>query len=103
MLSRATTGPWATGSLGGTAMALLPRLAEPALDTRIAAGRRGAERRSPAAHKARGSTSPLEHGLLCFFPHSLCHLCYDALAYEHGDLTPGREDTGWTLSRSWTR
>ena len=22
--------------------------------------------------------------LLCFFPHALCHLCYDALAHEHG-------------------
>ncbi len=41
--------------------------------------------------------------LLCFLPHALCHLCYDALAYEHGDRTPGREDTGWTLSRSWIR
>jgi hypothetical protein len=40
---------------------------------------------------------------LCFFPHTLCHLCYDALAYAHGDRTPGREETGWTLSRSWIR
>src|SRR5262245_47631721 len=32
------------------------------------------------------------HGspLLCFLPHSPSHLCYDALAYEHGGRAPGQ-------------
>jgi hypothetical protein len=34
---------------------------------------------------------------------SVCHLCYDGVAHEHGGQTPGREGTGWTLSRSWIR
>ena len=30
-------------------------------------------------------------------------LCYDGVAHAHGGRALGREDTGWTLSRSWIR
>jgi hypothetical protein len=36
---------------------------------------------------------------LCFLPPSPWHLCYDTLVQTHGGRTPGREDTGWILSR----
>jgi hypothetical protein len=36
-------------------------------------------------------------------PASPYHLCYDERTQEHGGSAPGREDTGWTLSRSWIR
>ena len=41
------------------------------------------------------------HGSLprCFLPHSLRHLCYDALAHQQSGRRRGREDTGWTLSQ----
>ena len=41
--------------------------------------------------------------LLCFLPHAPDHLWYDECAHEHGGPAPGREETGWTLSRSWIR
>src|SRR4029453_8301412 len=31
------------------------------------------------------------------------HLCYDGVVYAYGGRVPGREDRGWTLSRSWIR
>ena len=50
-------------------------------------------------------TPDITHGspLLHFLPHAPCHLCYDGVAHEHGGRAPGREETGWTLSRSWIR
>ena len=30
-------------------------------------------------------------------------LCYDGVAYAHAYRAPGREETGWTLSRSWIK
>jgi hypothetical protein len=35
--------------------------------------------------------------------HNPYHLCYDERTLVHGGSAPGREDTGWTLSRSWIR
>jgi hypothetical protein len=29
-----------------------------------------------------------------FLPHTVPHLCYDGVAYEHGAQAPGKEDTG---------
>jgi hypothetical protein len=44
----------------------------------------------------------------CFYRHtsppaSLLSLCYDERTHVHGGSAPDREDTGWTLSRSWIR
>jgi len=35
--------------------------------------------------------------------HHPCHLCYDERTQMHGGSAPGREETGWTLSRSWIK
>ncbi len=40
---------------------------------------------------------------LRFVQHAPCHLCYDERVHEHRDRAPGREETGWTLSRFWIR
>jgi hypothetical protein len=39
----------------------------------------------------------------CLLTHAPGHLCYDALVHEYGGRAPGREETRWTLSRSWIR
>ena len=41
--------------------------------------------------------------LYTFFPHPVCHLCYDGVVHEHGGQAPGREETGWTLWQSSIR
>jgi hypothetical protein len=50
-------------------------------------------------------TSDITHNSLYlhFLPHAVCHLCYDGVAHKHGGRAPGREETGWTLSRWWIR
>ena len=40
---------------------------------------------------------------LHFLPYTVSHLCYDGIARQHGGRAPGREETGWTLSRWWIR
>jgi hypothetical protein len=35
----------------------------------------------------------------CFIPHSPGHVCYDERTHAHGGRAPGREETGWILSR----
>ena len=74
----------------------------------VAGGTRGITRTSTTllCNRSPKTVTPAHtHGspLLCFLPHSPLHLCYDALAYEHGGRVPGREEMGWTLSRWWTR
>jgi hypothetical protein len=65
----------------------------------------GAPGLAPPAASPKAVTLHIAYGspLPCFLPHSLRHLCYDALAYAHGDQTPGRGDTEWTLSQSWIK
>jgi hypothetical protein len=40
---------------------------------------------------------------LCFLPRPPCRLWYDGDAQASSDRASGKEETGWTLSRSWIR
>jgi hypothetical protein len=40
---------------------------------------------------------------LHFLQRVVCHLCYDALVYEHVGRASGREETRWILSQWWIK
>src|SRR5215467_4001299 len=50
--------------------------------------------------KQTNSSTYINTLLLQYHP---CHLCYDERTQVRGGSVSGREETGWTLSRSWIR